>query len=405
MSQGKTPSPGSSPIFSVSSTVEKEYILYKITNLVNGKYYIGKTTLALKKRWSAHKAHAKYGPKYSEGQKKSVGMTYLHRSMRKYGINNFEIKKIDSARDFYHQCFLENFYIGYYQSTNPTYGYNLIHGYGDGSNYISDATRTKIRFNSHIKNPSRKGVTWDRHRQKWVLSFCFGDVKIKKRYKNKDDAILTRDLLSLHFYKEPSALIFPEKIEEYKKINIEPVLAELTRLKEVKRKYSGVTQGKNSLYMARIQVKDKRVYLGSYPSEEEAALIRDKVNYYLYGESVKLNFPEKMTETYLEEGKHIYNLYSDPTRQKIIKGGKTSKFNGVSRRSEGTWEMSFGLNGKRIREVYTSEMDAAMAYDYYARKNGINVNKLNFKETDISTKPTENQLRKHKSNEKNRNPK
>ena len=55
-------------------------IIYKITNLINNKIYIGLTTCSLKERWNNHRHCAKSDPRH------------LYCSMRKYGIENFKIE-------------------------------------------------------------------------------------------------------------------------------------------------------------------------------------------------------------------------------------------------------------------------------------------------------------------------
>lgn len=56
-------------------------IIYKITNLVNNKVYIGQTERTLKERWGQHK--------YSKGCK------YLHNAILKYGAESFKIEEIE----------------------------------------------------------------------------------------------------------------------------------------------------------------------------------------------------------------------------------------------------------------------------------------------------------------------
>ena len=56
--------------------VEK-YIVYKITNTINGKLYFGVTKTSIKKRWTQHKCNATRKP------------YYLYRSMVKYGVEFF----------------------------------------------------------------------------------------------------------------------------------------------------------------------------------------------------------------------------------------------------------------------------------------------------------------------------
>jgi hypothetical protein len=50
-------------------------VVYKITNLANGKIYIGKTTKSLGRRWAVHKYMAKIGK----------GCPILSAAIRKYG--------------------------------------------------------------------------------------------------------------------------------------------------------------------------------------------------------------------------------------------------------------------------------------------------------------------------------
>ena len=57
--------------------------IYKITNDINGKIYIGQTTRTVEKRWKEHLYLAK-----------KDSSLYLHRSMRKYDARNFSIEII-----------------------------------------------------------------------------------------------------------------------------------------------------------------------------------------------------------------------------------------------------------------------------------------------------------------------
>ena len=59
--------------------------IYRITNILNGHFYIGQTTKTLKERLNRHFYSAKYGSE-----------THLHRAMRKYGFDSFIIEEIES---------------------------------------------------------------------------------------------------------------------------------------------------------------------------------------------------------------------------------------------------------------------------------------------------------------------
>lgn len=91
-------------------------IVYKITNIINNKVYIGLTTTSLEKRWRAHKNLAGKSDKH------------LYKSMNKYGVDNFNIEIIEETDSIEKLGELERHYIKTYNSTNPEYGYNITSG-------------------------------------------------------------------------------------------------------------------------------------------------------------------------------------------------------------------------------------------------------------------------------------
>lgn len=66
--------------------MKKFGVVYKITNLVNDKIYVGQTVRSLGDRWADHKRDALNGVGYP-----------LHFAIEKYGVENFSIITIDSA--------------------------------------------------------------------------------------------------------------------------------------------------------------------------------------------------------------------------------------------------------------------------------------------------------------------
>jgi len=54
-------------------------VIYKITNIINGKIYVGKTTRSLKDRWNRHIYDAL----------SNRLDTHFSRAIRKYGPENF----------------------------------------------------------------------------------------------------------------------------------------------------------------------------------------------------------------------------------------------------------------------------------------------------------------------------
>jgi group I intron endonuclease len=93
-------------------------VIYKITNLINQKIYIGYTTRSLERRFNCHIVDSK-NPKYP-----------IQRAIKKYGKANFAIEVIDFADSFEELCQKEILWIGRLDSMNPKVGYNLTKGGG-----------------------------------------------------------------------------------------------------------------------------------------------------------------------------------------------------------------------------------------------------------------------------------
>lgn len=107
-------------------------IIYRVTNMVNGKQYIGQTTRTLEQRWKEH---------CSNGSK----CTYLHNAIVKYGKENFKVEQIDIALDQEELDYKERQYINIYHTLVPN-GYNLDTGGGNGKQ-LSEVTCYKISEN------------------------------------------------------------------------------------------------------------------------------------------------------------------------------------------------------------------------------------------------------------------
>lgn len=86
-------------------------IIYKITNSIDGKVYIGQTRYTTAIRWSQHKHNAILGK----------GNTYLSKAIRKYGPENFKIEVIDTANSREELSQKELFYINELRKTNSLY--------------------------------------------------------------------------------------------------------------------------------------------------------------------------------------------------------------------------------------------------------------------------------------------
>jgi group I intron endonuclease len=136
--------------------MKKTYKIYKCTNIVNNKVYIGYTKKNLKKRISEHKCFAKNNSDY-----------LLHKAIRKYGFENFiwevifecfdEKYALNEAEPFFikeFNCFYEN-----------GFGYNMTFG-GQGGmtgKTHSKEARQKMKIarqksKHQIRNPNGIGL-------------------------------------------------------------------------------------------------------------------------------------------------------------------------------------------------------------------------------------------------------
>ena len=123
--------------------------IYKYTNLINGKIYIGKT-YRLNKR--------KYEHKHREVN------TYFHNALKKYGFENFKYEVIAQTDNDKTLNFLERYYIRKFNSFGEN-GYNLTLG-GEGTlgKHLTEEQKKKV-------SEAQKGkVVTDETKMKMSLS-------------------------------------------------------------------------------------------------------------------------------------------------------------------------------------------------------------------------------------------
>lgn len=107
--------------------------IYKITNLINGKIYIGQTTYTIKRRWEQHISASRTNP-----DKKDYNFL-LHKAIRKYGENNFSIELLEEVPEEKDLSSREIYWINFYKSCileEENNGYNMTYG-GEGTSKIN----------------------------------------------------------------------------------------------------------------------------------------------------------------------------------------------------------------------------------------------------------------------------
>ena len=140
-------------------------LIYKITNIVNNKSYIGQTKSIIKndieigllKRWKEHKNRN--------------ACPYFYNAIQKHGINNFKLEILIYCNVFHLDCY-EKKYISLYSTNNKLFGYNLTDG-GKGVISSSEYIREKIsqsRSADHVRTlrEPRKINQWLRRHEPWI---------------------------------------------------------------------------------------------------------------------------------------------------------------------------------------------------------------------------------------------
>jgi hypothetical protein len=94
----------------------KTWKIYRVTNLTNGKRYVGQTVRAIPQRWAAHVSAAN-----------TNSPQWLAQAIKKYGADNFIIEVIDTVFSHTEALAAEAKWIAFYDATGAD-GYNMTGG-------------------------------------------------------------------------------------------------------------------------------------------------------------------------------------------------------------------------------------------------------------------------------------
>lgn len=128
----------------------KEKAIYKITNLINKKIYIGQSVNP-QERWIDHIQG------YDTNQ-----ISLIHRAIEKYGKENFSFEVLGWFEDYNEK---EKYYIQYYKCLAP-YGYNIHvggeeppHYSGENNNFAKISNKTAEKVQKQLMNWDIPGKT------------------------------------------------------------------------------------------------------------------------------------------------------------------------------------------------------------------------------------------------------
>lgn len=133
--------------------------IYKITNKINGKVYVGKTTRTVQERWEEH---------LREYRRERCENRPLYRAIRKYGINEFIVETLEEVD-------LENL------SERETYWIEFFHTYSDGYNATVGGDGKILYDYNVIARLLREGKTYREVVD--IVGCCYDTVRfVAKKY-------------------------------------------------------------------------------------------------------------------------------------------------------------------------------------------------------------------------------
>lgn len=238
--------------------------IYKISNTVNNRVYIGQTVFSTEERWKQH-----ISASFDTGFR---GDNLLYRAMRKHGRDKFHIETIEKVEDN-KLSERETYWIKYYDSYNN--GYNMTLG-GEGAILYDIDTFLKLWNEGYAVHEIANMVgccraTVSRRLQTVVpnfieLSHQRGYEKPREDYKNRDEIIK-------RMWEEGKS---GTEIKEFLGVDISTIKRHLKRFgnfseKEFKKrngKFQGQRQ-KTQVPIRQLSLEGKEI--ATFPSMSEAA--------------------------------------------------------------------------------------------------------------------------------------
>jgi group I intron endonuclease len=234
--------------------------IYKITNTINNKVYIGQTIRPIKDRFNRH---------ISDSLNNIID-THFARAIRKYGADKFDIELIDNATDQNELTLKEQYWIRYYNSNNSKYGYNETDAlYKCGGNTYQGKTPEEMENISKKLSKSKSGGLNPKSRKVKCFNvntkeeIIFDSFSLCQKYFNeKHHRFITNRALhrTRSLYKNEWAIAYYEdKYFDFVKTNYNPtkkryLLSVIDIYTNIKTEFSSIKQMCSTLGLKRSRV-------------------------------------------------------------------------------------------------------------------------------------------------------
>jgi len=356
------------------------YCVYKITNTLNNKVYIGKTK-NFNRRMKEHC---------------STVTLAIGKAICKYGKDNFLFEILYQTDDIDLLGLKEFEYINIFNSMVPN-GYNYTKK-TDSKIIFADSTRRLLSISSQKKirpkgaSSTSKyfGVALPRRSNHYATVMVFDGKRIRRSANSEMEAAEQYDKISIYLWGVDAKLNFPEKLSFYLSLDLDKNFSDFMSMKSTAKrityipdentktiiaikaqragkskteysssKYIGVRLPKNGKsFTASIQFNGK-TYHKKVEDEIKAAELYDKMALFWYGNCAKLNFPQKLPSYMLENLEEINKEFISPIR-------KLSIYNFVTQhKTSKKWVVSTKLYTDKLRlGLYESELEVARIVDY-----------------------------------------
>jgi group I intron endonuclease len=241
-------------------------LIYKLTNKINGKSYIGRTK-NLKKRILSHQSRSR--------------CRIISAAIKKYGIKNFEIAILEENLDLDTAIKRESELIISEKSLSP-HGYNLTTENRGGGGRLSEETIRKTS-NSAQKKSQKQNITGFIGVKKVRGIFLVRTVFYKKVYgryfKNIIEAAEAYDKINLHLRGIECRLNFPKKLNNYLNEDLSMFFKWFCNKRKKTSRFKGVSYDKNLKRWRSFFCKNgKTIRLGCFSTEDDARNALEEYN-------------------------------------------------------------------------------------------------------------------------------